>query len=101
MSPALGTVPPSSSGIYLAWWSAAQVSTAWKDAGTESSYGEAGFAELDGSPSRFFGRNPGSEQVSAELESCLGVIPAAPHQQTFDLLPWRHYPGVAGPQCLC
>lgn len=50
---------------------------------------------------RFFGRNPGSEQVSAELESCLGVIPAAPHQQTFDLLPWRHYPGVAGPQCLC
>ncbi|XP_020040251.1 sorting nexin-19 isoform X3 [Castor canadensis] len=50
---------------------------------------------------RFFSRNPGGKQVSTELESSLGVTTAAPHQQTFDLLPWGHHPGILGSQCLC
>nr|XP_045001495.1 sorting nexin-19 isoform X3 [Jaculus jaculus] len=50
---------------------------------------------------RFFSRDPGNKQVLAELESSPGVTPAAPHQQTFNLLPWRHHPGILGSQCLC
>ncbi|XP_048199584.1 sorting nexin-19 isoform X4 [Perognathus longimembris pacificus] len=50
---------------------------------------------------RFFSRNPGGEQVPAELESCFGVTAATPHQQTFDLLPWGHHPGIFGSQYLC
>ncbi|KAM4828330.1 sorting nexin-19 isoform 2-T2 [Thomomys bottae] len=50
---------------------------------------------------RFFSRNLGGEQVQAELESGFGVPAATPHQQTSDLLPRGHHPGILGSQHLC
>ncbi|XP_030187056.1 sorting nexin-19 isoform X4 [Lynx canadensis] len=50
---------------------------------------------------RYYSRNPGGEQMPAELESSLGVTTATRHQQAFDLLPLGHHPGILGSQCLC
>ncbi|XP_043435777.1 sorting nexin-19 isoform X5 [Prionailurus bengalensis] len=50
---------------------------------------------------RYCSRNPGGEQMPAELESSLGVTTATRHQQAFDLLPLGHHPGILGSQCLC
>ncbi|XP_044894473.1 sorting nexin-19 isoform X5 [Felis catus] len=50
---------------------------------------------------RYCSRNPGDEQMPAELESSLGVTTATRHQQAFDLLPLGHHPGILGSQCLC
>lgn len=52
MSTALGAIPPTSSGVHLAWWGFAKVSTARKDPGAEGGCRETGFAEPDGSSAR-------------------------------------------------
>lgn len=94
------TVPLASSGVCLAWWNFAWVSTVFEDSGTEGGCWEIVFADPDGSPTRFCSRNPWSEQMLAELESCSGVSPVTPHQQAFDLLPLEYHPGILGYQCL-